>query len=187
MDNQAIWSSKEFVAAIVGALIGGALSVFASFISVRLQYLNQDRERRKLVRDFVLEHANYFKELTDRLLKHYDIKNEIWAELVVEIKTAYDVFVRNIEHTVLLRNQNDRQICRKFFSEIHFISQRCWFWQNRYYEFKKALDSGVSDEKELAAVRESLRSAEISMRECAAELKIACGSFFELEQKLKSY
>lgn len=143
------WSSKEFVAAIVGSVVGGLMSMAASYVSVQVQNLKQARDKEKLVRDFVTEHAAYFKELVDRLVSHFDQKDEVWAENVVEIKTAYDVVVRNIEHLVLLAQQDDRRACRKYFSDIFFISQRCWFWQNQFYERQK--EAGLIDDGNQAA------------------------------------
>jgi hypothetical protein len=93
--DQSIWNSKEFVAAIVGALVGGLMSMAASFLSVHLQNAKQIKDKEKLVHDFVVEHAAYFKELVDRLVNHFEQKNEVWFENVVEIRTAYDVVIRN--------------------------------------------------------------------------------------------
>lgn len=185
--SQTLWNSNEFVAATVGALIGGFMSMIASYFSIQWQNAKQTKERQKLVRDFVLEHAAYFKELVDRLITHFDQKGEVWAEYVVEIKTAYDVVIRNIENLVLLDQQEDRRACRKYFSDIFFISQRCWLWQNQYYEFQKNIDSIQHSNK---SVRDSLeankKDAISNIKNCVADLKSSGISFFDLERKLKS-
>lgn len=163
------------------------MSMAASYMSVQVQNSKQTRDKEKLVRDFVIEHAAYFKELVDRLVLHFDQKNEIWGENVVEIKTAYDVVIRNIEHLVLLAKQDERRVCRKYFSDIFFISQRCWFWQNQFYERQKDVNL-VEPGNE--AARESLERIKLdafsNMKSCIADLKNAGSSFFDLERRLKS-
>lgn len=185
--DSSIWNSKEFIAAIVGSVVGGLLSMAASYMSVQVQNSKQAKEKGRLVRDFVSEHAAYFKELVDRLVTHFDQKNEVWAENVVEIKTAYDVVIRNIENLVLLDQQNDRRVCRKYFSDIFFIAQRCWFWQNQYYEHQKARGAiGDDDQAALERIERSKIDALVNMKSCVADLKNAGSSFFELERRLRS-
>jgi hypothetical protein len=181
--DQSLWGSKEFIAAVIGALVGGLMSMAASFLSVQLQNSKQAREKEKLVRDFVIEHANYFKELVDRLVMHFDQKNEVWAENVVEIKTAYDVVIRNIEHLVLLAEKDDRKACWKFFSDIFFISQRCWFWQNQVYENQKSLELSEASKDEF---NRKILDAVSNMKSCVVDLKNAGSSFPELQRRLTS-
>ncbi|MCS0495422.1 hypothetical protein NVS89_09955 [Ancylobacter sp. MQZ15Z-1] len=166
---ESVWSliSNE---AFLGAVIGGVLAAVGSMSALVWQQRLHARDRRDTARAIFKEHGRHIQQLLDKLISHYENRNEIWFEYTSRIETVTNVVDRNLEWLAIIGGSEEAERIRNYFYEALYASKRSVGWQNRLYE----LDNSKTKEensKKIAEIDGLIREVKTEIRNSVVTLK----------------
>ena len=167
------------------ALLGGALSLAGTLLTLFLQQRSQRNERKDIVTRFVIEQGEYLRELSGRLEANFQKSNEVWMEDVDQISVLVGVFQRNLEHIVFIDDEVLRKDIRLLFSDAFYISQRASFWQRQVWDKRKFMaDSQQLSAEERLRIEAEITSAYVEAKNCIVDLKQRTNSILDIKSSL---
>jgi hypothetical protein len=166
------------------ALLGGMLSLLGTLLTLWLQQRNARTERQDVVARFVVEQAEYLRDVAVRLEANFEKYGEVWIEDVDQIELILNVFVRNLEHLIHLEDETLRKQARSFFTESYYIARRARFWQQKVWDAKSSLAHDMNPEYDRKRVENEVISAQVEAKNCIIDLKAKSSLVSELRARL---
>ena len=166
------------------AILGGALSLAGTLLTLFLQQRSQRNERKDIVTRFVIEQGEYLRELASRLEANFQKHSEVWMEDVDQIASVVQTFQRNLEHIVFIDDEAARRDIRLLFSDAFYISQRAAFWQRQVWDKKKLVSDGQLNAEEHLRAEAEVTSAFVEAKNCIVDLKQRANSIIDIKSSI---
>ena len=119
--------TSETIAALLGAVIGGAISFAAAwFLQIQDQRARDKKEQKRLddtraiLRTALKEDLEQAPKLFDSLYEKFQITQEVWIITLGEIRTSQAVYWRN-QDTFYLLTENERKKAANYYLRVHQI------------------------------------------------------------------
>jgi hypothetical protein len=94
--------SSDVIAALIGALVGGAISLLAGWLLQRNADNRRENRMRELFKTILLDDLNNAEELFGRLRDDLDKTGLVWQVTLNEIYASRDLYWKYKEHLVLI-------------------------------------------------------------------------------------
>jgi len=120
--------------------------------------------------------------MSEKLINHFDNKNEIWFEYTNQIDVITNIVNRNLEWLAILQDEKAKEAVRSYFSDVFYTSQRAVYWQKQFYRLKDDFNKiDPADEPEINRLKVLIGDSFVEMKVCIVDMRkhsIECDQLF---------